>query len=100
MESEVIVAEFPSAFGWTVLTESWDRETSVWVFTFEARGLTNTVVRQTFSMKQPPTGLQPILDRMSVDEQNGYMDQRRSRLDYGMRSTLARLKVIAETGNL
>jgi hypothetical protein len=36
MESEVIVAEFPSAFGWTVLTESWDRETSVWVFTFEA----------------------------------------------------------------
>jgi hypothetical protein len=100
MESEVIVAEFPSAFGWTVLTESWDRETSVWVFTFEARGLTNTVVRQTFSMKQPPTGLQPILDRMSVDEQNGYMDQRRSRLDHGMRSTLARLKVIAETGNL
>ena len=96
MVCEVVVAERPSMFRWTVLTEAWDKDTSVWTFDFEERG-GDTAVTQTFAMRRPPRGFQPILDRHPYTKQVELIAQRRVRLEAGMQSTLAALKFAVET---
>lgn len=95
MECEVVVADSPSCFAWSVLTEAIDRETSVWRFDITASGAA-TVCVQTFRMKQPPTGLQAVLEGRTREQQRITIERRRRRLDQGMRSTLAALKAAAE----
>jgi len=95
MLCEVTVADRPDRFEWSVLTEAWDMETSVWTFLFEPHG-DRTIVTETFAMKRPPTGLQELLDRRTPDEQLRLIAKRRERLDAGIRATLAALKASAE----
>jgi len=95
MSCEVTAADRPHRFGWSVLTEAWDIETSVWTFLFEPHG-DRTVMTETFVMKRPPTGLQVLLDRRTPDEQLAMIANRRERLDAGIGATLAALKASAE----
>ena len=95
MVSEVIRADRPSCFSWSVLTEAWDIETSVWTFLFESAGPVTTVT-ETFSMKRPPKGLQTILDSRSAHAQLETIRIRTERLDAGIKATLANLKAFAE----
>ena len=99
MECEVLVTQPASCFAWTVLSEAIDHETSVWRFDLEPAGPDgqSTLCRQTFRMKQPPTGLQAILDMRTPSHQQLTIDIRRQRLDAGMHATLQRLKAVAET---
>ena len=95
MTCEVVTADRPRSFGWSVLTEAIDRETSVWTFELiPASG--GVVLRQTFAMKQPPSGLQALLDVRSPEHQQRTIDLRRARLDSGMRATLEAYKHEAE----
>ena len=95
MECEVTIADSPSCFEWSVLTEAIDRETSVWRFDIIPTGRASRCI-QTFRMKQPPTGLQAILDERTPEQQRLTIERRRRRLDEGMRSTLAALKSMAD----
>lgn len=95
MTSQVIEATAPHTFAWSVLTESWDIETSVWRFTIGTRapgdGAETVILKQQYRMKQPPTGWQPILDRHDWDKQVELVAARRARLDRGMQTTLTAL---------
>ncbi len=95
MTCEVVAADRPRSFGWTVLTEAIDRETSVWTFDVLPAGR-GVVLQQTFAMKQPPTGLQALLDVRSPEDQERTIELRRARLDSGMRVTLEAYKHEAE----
>jgi len=61
MACEVVTAEPPVDFAWTVLSQAWDRNT---------------------------TGWQPILDRHGRERQLQLVAARRDRLNRGMRTTL------------
>jgi len=95
MLCEVTAADRPHRFGWSVLTEAWDIETSVWTFLFEPCRA-GTLVTETFVMNRPPTGFQELLDRRTPDEQLAMIESRRARLDAGIGATLASLKASAE----
>jgi len=88
MTNEVIEASAPSTFAWSVLTEAWDIDTSVWRFTVTAT-TTGTKLHQSYRMTRPPKGWQPILDRHGWDKQVELVAARRARLDRGMQATLA-----------
>jgi len=95
MKCEVIEADPPVAFAWSVLTEAWDRDTSVWRYTIEeVEG--GVLLTHTYRMTRPPRGWQPILDRHPRDRQHELVEQRRRRLDEGMRVTLDALRAHAE----
>jgi hypothetical protein len=96
MECEVVTADPPNCFAWRVLTESVTPDTSVWTFQFAADG-EGTLVTERFSMAEPPTGLQDLLDRHEPAEQLQLLDWRRLRLTAGIVATLANLKQLAET---
>lgn len=95
MECEVIAAQRPAVFSWRVLTEAVTPNTSVWTFTFEARGA-GTRVTETFAMAEPPTGLQASLLRHGPEAHEMIIQFRKARLEAGIETTLANLKALAE----
>ncbi|NOX29312.1 MAG: SRPBCC family protein, partial [Actinobacteria bacterium] len=76
MACEVVAAECPRDFAWTVLSEAWDRDTSVWRFSLDAAP-EGTLLTQTFKMMRPPKGWQPILDRHDRERQLELVGARR-----------------------
>jgi hypothetical protein len=96
MDCEVVTADPPNAFAWRVLTESVTSDTSVWTFLFAA-DTGGTLVTESFSMAEPPTGLQNLLDRHDPPEQQQLIEWRRLRLTSGILATLANLKQVAES---
>jgi hypothetical protein len=96
MECEVVVAERPNRFGWRVLTESVTPDTSVWTFRFAADG-EGTLVTETFSMAEPPIGLQVSLDRHDAADGQQVLDWREARLTAGIEATLANLIAVTST---
>lgn len=99
MICEVIEAQRGRRFSWTVLTEAWDRHTSVWTFKFDQHEDHTDVVQQ-FVMTRPPTGLQAVLDERSAADQVATVERRRLRLEAGMQATLDALKSAAERPNV
>lgn len=95
MTCQVIEADRPSSFAWTVLTEAWDENTSVWRYRIEGSA-GGVLVTHSYRMDRPPRGWQPILDRHDLDQQRVLVEKRRQRLDRGVRSTLDALKTHAE----
>ncbi len=95
MTCEVIEATPPVVFAWSVLTEAWDRATSVWRYLVEpSEG--GVLLTHTYRMTRPPKGWQPILDRHNAQQQVELVEARRRRLDNGMRATLQSLRTHAE----
>jgi len=95
MTCQVVEADRPSSFAWSVLTEAWDAHTSVWRYDLDEfdGGVRLT---QTYRMDRPPRGWQPILDRHDHEHQLELVEKRRQRLDRGMRSTLEAIKANVE----
>ncbi len=96
MACEVIEASPPEAFAWSVLTEAWDRDTSVWRYVIEEVDA-GVLLTQTYRMTRPPKGWQPILDRHTPERQVELVEARRRRLDRGMRATLEAVRSHAES---
>ena len=96
MTSEVVDADAPRTFAWSVLTEAWDINTSVWRFSIEPRG-GSCLLRQQYRMARPPQGWQPILDRHGFTKQVEFVATRRARLDRGMQTTLAAIAAAIES---
>lgn len=95
MTCQVVDATHPTDFAWSVLTEAWDEETSVWRYRIdEVTG--GVLLIHTFRMARPPKGWQPILDRHGPERQAELVERRRQRLDRGMQRTLQALKAQAE----
>lgn len=94
MTCEVVAADRPARFSWRVLTEAITPDTSVWTFTFAAAPA-GTLVTETFSMAEPPTGLQASLDRHEPADRQQLLDWRAARLAAGIEATLANLVALA-----
>ena len=90
MTCEVLEAEAPKAFAWSVLTEAWDYHTSIWRYEIAPRQ-GGVRLRLKYRMSRPPKGWQAILDRHGPERQLELVDARRQRLDRGMQATLAAL---------
>ena len=92
MICEVVEADRPYVFAWAVMTEAWDRNTSVWRYTIagdDESADNGVMLSLTYRMDRPPQGWQPILARHDRSEQLALVAKRRDRLDRGMQATLA-----------
>ncbi|MBB5154282.1 SRPBCC family protein [Saccharopolyspora phatthalungensis] len=94
-ECEVTAAEPGRRFAWAVPTHSPTPDNSVWSFEFEPDGAGCTLT-QRFRMRQPPTPLLSIRDRLPAERAATFLDFRRSRLQQAMQQTVEAIKDAAE----
>lgn len=94
-ECEVTVADFPRRFAWAVLTDTGDRQTSVWTYEIEpADGGCRLTER--YDLSHPPRRLRQLLDEAGPDGESTVMAKREHLLRKGMRATVEALRGEAE----